>query len=418
MTAGAFLRLGTANTYDNTLRNLLNRQGTLSSLQEQLSSGKKVNRASDDPAAAAQAERATTRIERVATEQRALAAQRNTLAMTESTLGDATSALQSMRDLVVSSGNASYSPKERLNLAKQMTSLRDQLIGYANRRDTNGLPLFSGLSSAQAPFVDSGAGVSYDGIGGERASTEVSVPYTADGQAAFMNVPTGNGVFVLGLGAGNTGKMFSDVGTVADPATAALATNGYDYTLSFAVSATGAVTYTVTNTTTAVTGAATPYVDGQPVQFGGLKMTIRGAPANGDTLTLAPSTTTGPGTGLFGVIDSAIAAMLAPNSTTEGASSTSAVLHQGIARALAELDSGTDRLQAVRAQSGELLNRADRISDIQDKRDIQLQADKSRAEDIDMVKGIAEFQNQQTGYQAALQSYAQVQKLSLFNYLG
>ena len=45
-------------------------------------------------------------------------------------------------------------------------------------------------------------------------------------------------------------------------------------------------------------------------------------------------------------------------------------------------------------------------------------ADKSRAEDIDMVKGIADFQNQQTGYQAALQSYAQVQKLSLFNYLG
>ncbi|MEN9467914.1 MAG: hypothetical protein RL081_1915, partial [Pseudomonadota bacterium] len=42
----------------------------------------------------------------------------------------------------------------------------------------------------------------------------------------------------------------------------------------------------------------------------------------------------------------------------------------------------------------------------------------SRAEDLDMIKGVADFQNQQTGYQAALQSYAQVQKLSLFNYIS
>jgi flagellar hook-associated protein 3 FlgL len=35
-----------------------------------------------------------------------------------------------------------------------------------------------------------------------------------------------------------------------------------------------------------------------------------------------------------------------------------------------------------------------------------------------MVQGISDFQNQQTGLQAALQSYAQVQRLSLFQYIG
>jgi flagellar hook-associated protein 3 FlgL len=34
------------------------------------------------------------------------------------------------------------------------------------------------------------------------------------------------------------------------------------------------------------------------------------------------------------------------------------------------------------------------------------------------VQAISDFQKQQTGYQAALQSYAQIQKLSLFNYVG
>jgi flagellar hook-associated protein 3 FlgL len=65
-----------------------------------------------------------------------------------------------------------------------------------------------------------------------------------------------------------------------------------------------------------------------------------------------------------------------------------------------------------------LLNRADRITSNNDNRTIQQEADRSRAEDVDMIKGISDFQNQQTGYSAALQSYAQVQKLSLFNFIG
>jgi len=48
-------RLGSANTYDNALRNLSMRQSALSNLQENLTSGKKVVRASDDPTGAAQA---------------------------------------------------------------------------------------------------------------------------------------------------------------------------------------------------------------------------------------------------------------------------------------------------------------------------------------------------------------------------
>jgi flagellar hook-associated protein 3 FlgL len=35
-----------------------------------------------------------------------------------------------------------------------------------------------------------------------------------------------------------------------------------------------------------------------------------------------------------------------------------------------------------------------------------------------MVKGISDFQNQQTAYDAALKTYAQVQRLSLFTYMG
>ena len=52
-------RVGTANMYDNALRNLGARQTSLTTLQENLTSGKRVVRASDDPVSAAQAERAS-----------------------------------------------------------------------------------------------------------------------------------------------------------------------------------------------------------------------------------------------------------------------------------------------------------------------------------------------------------------------
>ncbi len=421
MATTAIARLGTANTYDNTLRNLTERQGALSGLQENLSSGKRVVRASDDPTAVVQAERALTRISRIATEQRALAAQRNTVALTESTLGDATATLQNFRDLIVSSGNASYSPSERESIVRQMKTLRDQLLGQANRVDTNGLPLFGGLGSTGAPFVQTATGVIYNGIGGQQSSSDVNIPFTADGQAAWMNVPTGNGVFTVTLGTNtvtpgpNLGKAFTDVGSVVNPSLAAV--EGYDYTIAFSVAG-GVTTYTATNTTNSAVTSGN-YVIGQPLILGGLQVVVRGEPADGDQLVIAPSATTGPGSGLFGALDSAITGMLSTGvNTAAGASSGDASLHQAIARGLAEVDTAMDRLQAVRAQSGSLLNRADSISDIQERNTIQLEADRSRAEDLDMVKGIADFQNQQTAYEAALKSYSSVQRLSLFNYIG
>jgi len=83
----------------------------LSNLQENLTSGKRVVRPSDDPVAAAQAERALVRIQRIQTEQRALEVQRNAMAQAEATLGDAVGLVQEMRQLVIAAGVAASSKK-------------------------------------------------------------------------------------------------------------------------------------------------------------------------------------------------------------------------------------------------------------------------------------------------------------------
>ncbi len=396
------MRLGSANAFDNSLAQLTSHQAGLADLQEKLTAGKRVLRPSDDPTAAAQAERAMTRISRIETEQRALNVQKNSMSMAESTLGNATETLQAIRDLVVGAGNAGYTSVNRSSIAQQISALRDQLFGYANKVDSNGVPLFGGLGSASAPFTDSAAGVAFNGIAGQTAGSAVSIPSAMDGQAVWMNVPSGNGVFDVSLGGANTGTVWTDVGQVTNPS----AVTGDNYTVTFNVVA-GVTTYDVVDTTTATTvSTGQPYTSGQTIQFGGMSIKAEGVPANGDTLQIAPSSTTN----IFKVIDQAMAGINGANNSNK--------LNQAFTRALAEIDTGMNRIQSARGLAGDMLNRADNIESTQTTKSVQLETDRSRAEDIDMIKGISDFQNQQTGYDAALKTYAQVQRLSLFNYLG
>lgn len=414
----SFSRLGSANTYDNALRNLSGRQTALSNLQENLTSGKKVVRPSDDPTGAAQAERAQTRLARVATDQRALEAQRNAIAMAEGTLGEVSDALQNFRELTVSAGNGTHTAAERKTIAIQLTGLRDQILALANRKDTNGLPLFSALGSALAPFVGpqtTAPDYTFAGLPGQSSSSEVSIPFTLDGDSAFMNQTARDGVYNVTLSTiPTTRQLLTD--NIKVPNTALVTQSAYNISIASVdtttVPGTTTVTYDVTenpNITGPFNGLTASYPSTQTANFAvtampGLSLTIKGTPAAGDTITVDPQPS------VFSVLDDAIRDI--------GSAANSNAATQAISQALNNIDIGMARVSAVRGQAGDLLNRADRITATQENRSIQLEGDRSRAEDLDMIKGIADFQNQQTGYQAALQSYAQVQKLSLFNYIG
>ena len=416
--SNSIYRLGTANMYDNALRNLGTRQTNLSNLQENLTSGKRVVRASDDPVSAAQAERAINRLARIQTEQRALETQRNAIAQAESALGDAVDLVQNFRELVVNAGSAALTPNDRNTIANQLQGLREQLLEVANRKDTNGVPLLSALGSALAPFLgplSSSPDYSFNGLPGQTASSGVSIPNTLDGEAAFMFDPQRDGVYTAGVSAIPSSRFLNT--TAVTPVDPSLVT-GDNYTITFSAVGPGATpgtttaTYTLTNTTT---GAVSPavvvpdYPTDKPVTIAitsipGLSFDIKGNPATGDTITLQPSPS------MFSTLDNAIRDIRsAPDSNAAA---------QAVGQALGNMDIGLERLHNMRGYAGELLNRADRITGDQEKRSIQLEGDRSRAEDLDMIQGISDFQNQQVGYEAALKSYAQVQKLSLFNFIS
>jgi len=401
-----FTRVGSSDAYATAINNIGSRQAQLSQLQSNLTSGKRVLKPSDDPTAAAQAERAITRSAQVTIQQRALSLQKDNMSNAESVLGQATDAIQSFRDLVVQAGNASNTPSDLKTITNQLTSLRNQLLGYANTTDSNGQALFGGLGSTKTPFTEPTAtsGVIFTGIGGQTAGSDLTIPNTIDGQAAFANITPTTGAFAINASSSNTGGATASAGVINTP-TSPNVLAGDSYQINF----TSATTYTVTNlsaTPPTTTGALT--MTGSTVAFGGAsnndqQMTLTGTPAAGDSFTVKPKAS------IFDVMDNAIAGIKSAANGTSAQTTVSA--------SLSAIDNAFVSVQAARSLAGDYLNQADVIDANQQSRSVQLESDRSNAEDLDMLQGISDFQNQSTGYTAALKSYAQIQSMSLFDYI-
>lgn len=401
-------RLGTAHMYDRTIHNINRQQSELASQMEHTSAGMRVIRASDDPVAAAQAERARNRLERIASDQRGLDAQKATVEYAESTLGEINDALQEFRSLLVQAGNGAYNQVQRDTLVEQLTSLREQIVKYTNRSDSNGLPLFRGLDTeSNIPFPNDQEGVQ----SGQPNNGEFSIANSLNGVLAFFSGKTGNGVlevdpYLHSTGTPNAGKAHAEVGAIKDPAAAAAVTTPIE--IVFRDNA-GVMEYSVGG------GAWTPYKEEGAIEVGGMELVIKGQPQDGDGFTVKPSETIS----IFDAMDRAIAAVR-DNHNADGSTAFGTLAH-GITKSLSELDIALNRVSTVRGLAGDLLNQAQRMSNTLLAREEQVEAQRVAAEQYDaegMVRAISQMQTQQTAVSAALQSYASIQKLSLFNYIS
>lgn len=396
-------RISTAHLYDTSIDALMNRQREMSEAQRQLTTGKRINRASDDPAAAARAERALARELHTDANLRAVQASRSNMALTESTLGGATELLQQAREAILAAGNASYSDAERARLGEALVPIRTQLLALANRADGAGRALFGGQGASQPPFIDAPGAVQFRGVAGELAAGgEPGLMLSMDGQAIWLSAPTGNGVFET-RATTSTGSAWIDAGSVTDPASL----TGSTYSVQFAVSG-GLTTYSVLKDggATALSGVA--YTSGVAIEIDGITLRVHGAPADGDAFEAVPST---PSLSAFNLLDRAASALRTPLRSASQ-------IQQGLSQDLRDIDAVLGHLQAARAQAGEALNRMDGIDSRLSDAKLQAQGERSDAEDLDMVQAISAFQARQVGYDAALKTYSAVQRLSLFQYIN
>lgn len=416
------IRISTAMIYDAGVGTMNRQTAGLLHLQQQVANGRRILTPSDDPVNAARA--------LVVEQSRSATAQFSTtienansvLGLEEVQLTSVNDIFARIKELTVQAGNAALSKGDRESIAFELRARFDELLGIANAADGQGLYLFSGYMGATQPFGGTveylnaapGNEMAYFGDDGERRLQVASTRYieiSDSGRDVFMNIRNGNGSFVTdyardaGGNSTNTGSGVIDAGRVTDPAAwDALANKPVRIVF------TSATAYDIVDATAATIGSGT-YQSGQPVAIpgGGASVTITGAPANGDSFTLAPSTTRSVFKTLAGLIETL------ESGITSDADRARYVNEIGFA--LRDFEQADDNILRVRAMIGSRLSELDSLASVNADLELQYQQTLSSLQDLDYAKAISDLTRKQTDLQAAQQSFSRISQLTLFDYI-
>jgi len=95
----------------------------------------------------------------------------------------------------------------------------------------------------------------------------------------------------------------------------------------------------------------------------------------------------------------------------------SAQLQTSLQASLASAGQALDHMTLKQADVGNQMQQLASYGTLNDDRTLQTSSQLSSIQDLDYAKAASQMSQQQLIYQAALQSYSAVSKLSLFNYL-
>ncbi|MCT2537253.1 flagellar hook-associated protein FlgL [Aquibacillus koreensis] len=122
---------------NNMLRNLSNSYSNLGKYMDQLSTGKKVNRPSDDPVVAMKGMNYRSQVVNVEQFERNIGEVHNWMDNSDAALDKATQALQRLRELAVKGSNGTYEEGQRESIAKEIDQLKDHLADIGNTKVNN-----------------------------------------------------------------------------------------------------------------------------------------------------------------------------------------------------------------------------------------------------------------------------------------
>lgn len=417
------MRISSKTIYDVGVGQISSLQSALARTQSQLSTGRKNLTAADDPIATARALEVTQSqgINTQLVTNRANA--KGMLSLETVALHSSGTIMQDIKTLLVNAGNGSMAQKDRESLAVELEGRLQDLLGQANSSDGVGGYVFSGYKSTTLPFTQTATGAAYQGDQGQRSlqvGSTRTLPISDSGASVYENNATGNGTFVTGAAPGNFDRGGSGIisgGSVKD----ASQLTGNRYQIDFqVVPATPGVpkvtTYTVTDLTlnqpvppTPVPAVPQPYVSGQNITFDGLQFDIKGDPADLDSFSVEPSTKQS----VFTTITDIISALRAPGDGPAGQASLTNKLNQ----AHLNIDNAYDNMLSIESAVGSRLKELDYLDSSGDDLNLQYATTLSGLQDVDVVKAISLFTQQQTNLDAAQKSFKTLSGLSLFNYI-
>ncbi len=427
------MRISTQQQYLRSIDQMQTSQTKLAHMQNQISSGKRLLKPSDDPVAAAQVVKLNRELAQYDKFDDNINVTRRRLELEDSILGDINTATDRMRELTIKAGGATLNDQDRLSISRELTQLTEYIAGLMNTQDSEGEYLFAGSKGTTKPYEALANGrYQYNGDEGQRSiqvGTELYVPSNDSGKYLFDAVDdrleinlTGQAVYNAELAASDPFIRLAEFPTLAAETQFAEATEGLgDITLTV-TGAAPAFQYSVhdsggnpvkDNNGVDIVNIAAGDLSVAPFEVNLLGMTFElhepaDMAANSITLTVSAEKKN--------LLDVAtdLAELLA---TPIESSAQRTELSEGIATALDQFGQAANRNIEARATLGSRLGTLESISS--SNLDFQLftKTALSSLEDGDMAEIITKFKLEEATLQAAQATFGRVSQLSLFNYL-
>ena len=198
------MKISTSQFFENATNQMGTVMSDLSKAQTQLTTGKKINQASDAPNLATSLQRIRSMISQQESYQTNLNTVKDRLSLQDATLRNVSGLLIRLKELSIQGANGVMGAKQRETLAVEVSGIKDQLLALANARDPNGNALFAGSrvqldaygANEDGEIVFMGDEVSNQAPVGEARS----VNNRRSGASIFLSVVRGEGADATRVG--------------------------------------------------------------------------------------------------------------------------------------------------------------------------------------------------------------------------
>lgn len=413
------MRISTFQFYQANTLNIMDKQSQVNNSIIHMSEGKRVITAGDDSVAANSIINYKQEVRVTEQYQRNIDFADARLLNEEASLTSVEGLLERIKVLTLQGNNAATGPLDRESIAEELEGRFEELLSIANTRDEAGNYIFGGFQTDRLPFAKQPDGsVQYYGDDGQRETTvgsNVTVITNDPGSGLFMDIPNSVGDFRPVYDSNNTGLAYVESAIIADPGEYDPVSMPPGYTIDFVdLDGDDNAEYQVFDANgvqvePTPAGTSTPYASGDEISFNGVEMVINGEPDIGDSVTMEFQQTKD----IFSVVQAAIDWMRAPQDTDIERNQ----LQVEIGHIISDLNQVSNHVTSVRANVGARMQVVSSQDNINEDYLLTVKTTQSSLEDLDIAEATMEYSQQRLALQAAQQSFAQVQSLTLFQYI-
>ncbi|MGY0616190.1 flagellar hook-associated protein FlgL [Vibrio sp. FJH11] len=394
-------RISSFHNYQSVQNDLRRQENKVHHNQEQLASGKKLLKPSDDPLATHYIQNIGQQQDQLQQYLSSIVLVRNRLESHEVNIASAENFADESKRLSMEMINGAFSAEDRQAKKRELEEIANNFFNLVNVQDESGNYVFAGTKPQSQPFYqDKDGSVQYAGDDYQRkmkVSGMLEMPMNDPGSKLFMDIPNPFGDYQPDYDLQNGSELLLGQATNTDSEDTA------SYRVTFVDMNNGKFGYQLERNGRVVD--ADEFSPKQGIEYNGLTVHVKGQITPGDSIGIEKRES-------FSIFDTFKQAMLWSDKSVSDASAT-AKLHQ----MTEEFQAAFIHLNKARTDIGARLSTLDIQEQNHEDFNLSLAKAKSNFEDLDYSKAVIEFSENSRALQASQQAFGKTKDLTLFNYI-